>query len=407
VAVIQKRNQVDAFAVTALGLETTCRRELAELGIRGRADEGGVGWRGSPESVSRANLWLRTASRVVVRVAEFRATAFYALELAARRVAWERFVGPTSKVRFRVTCRKSKLYHSAAVAQRLADAVSRCVPGVRVETPDSDVDEAVDRWTAGPVNRQSPANSDSMAQLFVVRLVHDVCTISADTSGALLHMRGYRQQIGKAPIRETIAAAMLLGAEWPGDVPLLDPMCGSGTIAIEAARMARRMAPGRERRFAFQDWPEHDADAWRALVEEARDNEAPRVPAPVVASDRDCGAIDAALANAQRAGVAADIELSVAPISALTAAGTKGWLITNPPYGVRVGEKGPLRNLYAQLGNVARARVPGWTIGFLSADRRLESQTRLELRERFATRNGGIAVRLMVGRVPESGPQTL
>lgn len=397
-AVIQKRNQVDAFAVTALGLETICRRELAELGIRGRADEGGVGWRGSPESVSRANLWLRTASRVVVRVAEFRATAFYALELAARRIAWDRFVGPTSTVRFRVTCRKSKLYHSAAVAQRLADAVSRCVPGVRVETPDSDVDETLDR--------QSPANSDSLAQLFVVRLVHDVCTISADTSGALLHMRGYRQQIGKAPIRETIAAAMLLGAEWPGDAPLLDPMCGSGTIAIEAARMARRMAPGRERRFAFQDWPEHDADAWRTVVEEARENEEPRAPAPVVASDRDRGAIDAALANAQRAGVADDIELSVAPISALAAAGTKGWLITNPPYGVRVGEKGPLRNLYAQLGNVARAKVPGWTIGFLSADRRLESQTRLELRERFATRNGGIAVRLMVGRVPESEPQT-
>ena len=398
-AVIQKRNQVEAFAVTALGLEPICRRELADLGIRGRAEEGGVGWRGSPESVSRANLWLRTASRVVVRVAEFRATAFYALELAARRVAWDRFVGPTSTVRFRVTCRKSKLYHSAAVAQRLADAVSRCVPGVRVEMPDSDVDETVDRWTGGPVDRETAAKLDSPTQLFVVRLVRDVCTISADTSGALLHMRGYRQQIGKAPLRETIAAAMLLGAEWPGDAPLVDPMCGSGTIAIEAARMARRMAPGRDRRFAFQDWPEHDADSWRAVVEEARDKEVPHAQAPIVASDRDRGAIDAARANAQRAGVAADVELSVAPISALAPSGPSGWIITNPPYGVRVGEKGALRDLYAQLGNLARERAPGWTIAFLSADRRLESQTRLDLRERFATRNGGIAIRLMVGRV--------
>jgi len=356
--------------------------------------------------MSRANLWLRTASRVVVRVAEFRAAAFYALELAARRVAWDRFVGPSSTVRFRVTCRKSKLYHSAAVAQRLADAVRRRAPGVRVEMPDSDVDETVDPWTGVPVDRETAARTDSPGQLFVVRLMHDVCTISADTSGALLHMRGYRRQIAKAPLRETIAAAMLLGAEWPGGAPLVDPMCGSGTIAIEAARMARRMAPGRDRRFAFQDWPEHDGDAWRTVVEEACGKEASHAPAPIVASDRDRGAIDAALANAQRAGVADDVELSVAPISALAPSGTNGWLITNPPYGVRVGEKGPLRNLYAQLGNLVRAKAPGWTIALLSADRRLESQTRLDLRERFATRNGGIAVRLMVGRVAGSERQT-
>ena len=395
-AVIQKRNHVDAFAVTALGLETICGRELAELGVRGRAGEGGVGWRGSLESVARANLWLRTASRVIVRVAEFRAAAFYELELAARRVPWDRFLGPTSTVRFRVTCRKSKLYHSAAVAQRLADAVSRRLPGVRIEA----VDDEVDGWTGGRVDGKGRADSDSPGQLFIVRLMHDVCTISADTSGALLHMRGYRRQLAKAPLRETIAAAMLLAADWPHDAALVDPMCGSGTIAIEAARLARRMAPGRERAFAFQDWPEHDADAWRAIVEQARDLELPRAAAPIVASDRDRGAIEAARANAERADIAGDIELNVAPISALAPTAPTGWLITNPPYGVRVGEKDRLRNLYAQFGNVVRAKAPGWTVGLLSADRRLESQTKLELRERFATRNGGIAVRFMIGQVP-------
>ena len=412
---IPKRNQVDAFAVTALGLEAICARELANLGLRARAQDGGVGWRGPLESVQRANLWLRTASRVIVRVAEFRAAAFYELELAARRVPWERFLGASSTVRFRVTCRKSKLYHSDAVAQRLADAVARRVPGAVVEAADSAPDDSSDeppamssgRRSPGPAKRKGTETAPSSAsQLFVVRLLHDVCTISVDSSGGLLHLRGYRQQLAKAPLRETIAASMLLGAGWAGDAPLIDPMCGSGTIAIEAARLARRMAPGRERGFAFETWPDHDADAWRTIVDEARAKELPRAPMPIVAADRDAGAIDAARSNAVRADVAEDIELRVAPISALSAVQPPGWLITNPPYGVRVGDRDRLRNLYAQFGNVLRAKLAGWTVGLLSADRRLESQTHLELRECFATRNGGIAVRFMVGRVPEVGPSS-
>jgi putative N6-adenine-specific DNA methylase len=238
--------------------------------------------------------------------------------------------------------------------------------------------------------------------LFVVRLFHDVCTVSADTSGALLHRRGYRQQLAKAPLRETIAAAMLLGAGWPGDVPLVDPMCGSGTIPIEAARIARRIAPGRDRDFAFRAWPEFDASMWTRLVDEARSGELARAAAPIAASDRDAGAIEAARANAARAGVESDVSFTVAPISALEPPRGEGWLISNPPYGVRVGERDRLRNLYAKLGNVARAKLGGWTVGFLLADRRLESQIGLELRERFATRNGGIPVRMMVAAVGES-----
>ena len=125
VTVIHQLNRVDAFAVTAPGLEAICAGEAVALGVRPTVGEGGVAWRGSMESVARANLWLRTASRVLVRVAEFKASAFFELELAARRMAWDRFLTPGSKVRFRVTCKKSKLYHSDAVAQRLAEALSR------------------------------------------------------------------------------------------------------------------------------------------------------------------------------------------------------------------------------------------------------------------------------------------
>jgi putative N6-adenine-specific DNA methylase len=343
VTVIHQRNRVDAFAVTAPGLEAICAGEAVALGVRPTVGEGGVAWRGSMESVARANLWLRTASRVLVRVAEFKASAFFELELAARRLAWNRFLTPGSTVRFRVTCRKSKLYHSDAVAQRLADAVMRRVPGVKVVTSKS----------ADDVGDEGGGDAEQ-EQLFVVRLFHDVCTVSADTSGALLHRRGYRQQLAKAPLRETIAAAMLLGAGWPGDVPLVDPMCGSGTIPIEAAWMARRIAPGRNRDFAFRAWPEFDASMWTRLVDEARSGELPRVAAPIAASDRDAGAIEAARANAARGGVESDVSFTVAPISALEPRRGEGWLISNPPYGVRVGERDRLRNLYAQLGNVAR-----------------------------------------------------
>ncbi len=390
VIVIPQRNHVDAFAVTAPGLEAICAGEAAALGVRPQVAEGGVAWRGSMESVARANLWLRTASRVLVRVAEFKASAFFELELASRRVAWDRFLTPGSSVRFRVTCKKSKLYHSDAVAQRLADAVTKRVPSVKVVTSKS-ADEA-----------DEGGDDADREQLFVVRLFHDVCTVSADTSGALLHRRGYRQQLAKAPLRETIAAAMLLGAGWPGDAPLVDPMCGSGTIPIEAAQIARRIAPGRDRDFSFRAWPEFDASMWARLVDEARSGELPRAAAPIAASDRDAGAIAAAGANAARAGVESDVSFAVAPISALEPPRGEGWLISNPPYGVRVGERDRLRNLYAQLGNLARAKLVGWTVGFLLADRRLESEIGLELRERFATRNGGIPVRMVVGAVGES-----
>ncbi|HEX8945449.1 MAG TPA: THUMP domain-containing protein [Gemmatimonadaceae bacterium] len=349
-------------------------------------EDGGVRWDGPMETIARANLWLRTATRVLVRVAEFRATAFFEVELHAKRIAWDRFVSAGSSVEFRVTCRKSKLYHSDAVAQRFAQAVERRVPGVRVaKAKTGDEEDAVE-------------NSDR--QLFVIRLLHDVCTVSVDSSGALLHRRGYRQQVAKAPLRETLAAAILLGAGWNGDVPLVDPMCGSGTIPIEAARLARLIAPGRDRDFAFLRWPETDRASWTRLLDDARSGELPASPVEITGADRDAGAIDAARANAERGGVADDIDFRIQPISALGPAEPPGLIASNPPYGARIGESDSLRNLYAQLGNTARAQRPGWTLALLSADQRLEQQTRLAFEEKFRTRNGGIPVRLVTAPLP-------
>ena len=384
----------DLFAITAPGLEPLARAELLALHVKQvGTDDGGVPFGGGLEAVMRANLWLRTASRVLVRVAEFEATTFRDLELIARQIPWERYASRARPVRFRVTCRKSRLYHSDAVAQRLADALDRRLGGGTV-VPDAAADE-------------DGADDGDDAQLFVVRFFRDRCTISADSSGELLHRRGYRQAVAKAPLRETIAAAMLAAAGHTGAAPLLDPLCGAGTIPIEAALRARRIAPGARRRFAFEHWPAFDAARWRALVDEAVAGELPAAPAPVQGSDRDEGAIAAARANAARAGVAHDVDLAVLPVSAAAPASAgPGLVVTNPPYGVRVGDRDRLRNLYVALGNVLRTRCPGWTAALLLADRVLADQLRLPLADAFTTTNGGIAVRCAVGVVDPGAGRT-
>jgi putative N6-adenine-specific DNA methylase len=392
---VARARSLSAFAIAAPGLEPIVAGELDRLGIVATIEPGGVSWTGTLESVTRANLWLRTATRVVVRVAQFRARTFHELERHARQLPWERFVASGAPVRFHATSRKSRLYHSEAVTQRLADAaVTRAGVAPAIDRPRG----AAPAGT--PVDDDGyEDDDDAPGQLFVVRMVRDVCTVSADSSGALLHRRGYRQAVAKAPIRETIAAAMLLGSEWPGTVPVIDPMCGSGTIAIEAALLARRIAPGVNRRFAFQRWPEFDEPAWAQMVADARDQELARAPTCVKGSDRDAGAIEAARANAERAGVAGDVELDRRPVSAIEPPSGRGWVVVNPPYGVRVAEAGAVRDLYAALGNVLRARFLGWRLALLSASESLERQVGVRLHERLSTLNGGIPVRLVTGEV--------
>jgi putative N6-adenine-specific DNA methylase len=182
---------------------------------------------------------------------------------------------------------------------------------------------------------------------------------------------------------------------------LLDPLCGSGTIPIEAALIARRIAPGWARSFAFEGWPSFDGTRWDTVRGDAAAGVLGSAGVRIRGSDRDAGAIDAATSNAARAGVTADLELSVRAVSAIDECGERDGLVaTNPPYGVRVGEAVRLRDLYAKLGQVLRTRCPGWRVAVLSANPRLEKELRLPLEERLRTRNGGIPVRLLVSEVP-------
>jgi putative N6-adenine-specific DNA methylase len=380
----------DSFAIVAPGLEALALAEAIALGLPATATIGGGGieWRGDLKSVLRANLGLRIASRVVVRIAQFEATSFAELEQHARKIEWARVIPAGSTVRFRVTCRKSRLYHSDAVAQRFADAIGRALPG----TPTG---------RAGQARAEDDdAHGASDEQLIVVRMFHDQCTVSADTSGDLLHRRGYRQATAKAPMRETLAAALLAASGWDGVAPLVDPLCGSGTIPIEAALFARHLLPGRERSFAVERWPGLSRTTSVRVRADLASGALPRAPGIILGSDRDAGAIAAAVANAERAGVDMDVALAERAISGLDLpAGMPGWIVANPPYGVRVGDTDRVRDLWARFGAVLRERGRGWHVALLSPDPVLERQLGIPVHVVATTSNGGIPIRLVLGQI--------
>jgi putative N6-adenine-specific DNA methylase len=381
------------FAVTQPGLEPLLRAELNGLGLITTAaggtspagilneDGGGVAFEASPAGLYTANLQLRTASRVLVRLGEFGAQGFEELKKKAARLHWEQFLLPGQPVSFRVTCHKSRLYHSDAVAREILAALN-----TRLSPACTAVKYAPDA--------QGPSS------LIVVRIVHDVCAISVDSSGDALHRRGYRLETAKAPLRETLAAAMLLASGWDAHSPLVDPFCGSGTIPIEAALLARRIAPGKNRAFSFFRWPGFDARIWQKVLAAAIASEQTEC-APIYASDRDEGALRVTLANAERAGVAGNIQVTHAAVSNLAPPAGRGWMVSNPPYGERVSRGADLRNLYTRLGDVLRERCSGWRVSLLCEDPMLAGHTRLPFTPPLPLVNGGLRVGLFSAGVPE------
>lgn len=380
------------FAVAAPGLEPFTAQELRGLGLlpldSSASDAsaappaaGGVAFSGELTDLYRANLHLRTATRVLLRMGEFYVAAYSELRRKLRRLDWPRFLVPGQRVNIRVTCHKSKLSHSGDVADHVADAIAHRI--------------------GGPIERYSAdEESNDSACLVVVRLLRDQCSVSIDTSGEPLHRRGYRQAVAKAPLRETVAAALLMATVWDARSPLLDPFCGSGVIPIEAALMALGVAPGRNRRFAFMNWPGFDAGRWdEVLAHTLAPAESKGTALVILGSDRDAGAIRMAQENAQRAGVAERILWSCHTVSAINPPPGPGWVVTNPPYGIRVSAGADLRNLYAQFGNVLRARCGGWQAGILCSDRNLLAQTRLSLETEVGFVTGGVRVWLGRGRV--------
>ena len=365
---------MDLFAVAPPGVEALLERELATLGIAGRGVPGGVELRGDAVTIRRVNLESRLASRLLLRLGSFRTLHLNELEKLAAKLDVGPFIRADEPLAVRATCRKSRIYHSGAAEERVQRALAKKL-----------------RADLAPAHGNLDED-DAPPQTVLVRFDHDVCTLSLDTSGAHLHKRGYRLETAKAPLRETLAAALLAEAGYGGGEAFVDPLCGSGTFAIEAALIATRAAPGRLRGFAFERWPSHDARAMRLLRDAAEARRRP-APAPIVASDRDEGAVRAARRNAERAQVAIDVRHHALSDSHPPAG--LGLLLTNPPYGARVGDPGRLRDLYATLGKLASRQYAAWTAGFVTTDPRLAQASGLAFtRSNPPLPHGGLRVKL-------------
>jgi len=353
---------MDIFLVTAPGLETLLAQEARELGfdVTGTIP-GGVTLTGDWDDIIRANRALRGATRVLARLTEFRAMHLAQLDKRARKLPWADWLRPDVPVRVEATCRKSRIYHNRAAAQRIERALTESA-GLTLDP-------------AAPVTLK-------------VRIEDDLCTISVDTSGESLHKRGLKQQVNKAPMRETLAALFLRACGYEGNEPVYDPMCGSGTFPIEAAEIATGLIPGRARSFAFERLA---ADQGSFTTPDPRPTNF-----RFYGSDRDTGAIAMSKANAERSGVADITEFVHKPISDITPPdGPPGLVIVNPPYGGRVGNKKPLFGLYAALGARLKETFPGWRVGVITSEGGLAKATGLPFDAPGPiVDHGGIKIRL-------------
>ncbi len=335
------------FLVVAPGLEPLLAEEAQSLGfdVSGTVP-GGVEMRGGWRDIWRANLELRGATRVLVRVAEFRAMHLAQLDKRSKKLPWIDWLRANVPVRVEATCRKSRIYHAKAAAERVENAIRAA--GIPIEPK------------AGITVK--------------LRIEDDLATFSLDTSGASLHKRGLKEQVNKAPMRETLAALFLRAAKYGGTEPVLDPMCGSGTFVIEAAEIANGLQPGRVRSFAFEQFASFNADAFKALRRNGTAQGEPRF----FGSDRDQGAIAMAGANSERAGVSDVARFSHCAIGDLTPpGGAPGLVIVNPPYGGRIGNKGMLHGLYGAFGKVVTERFRGWRVAMVTSDSGLAKSTGL------------------------------
>lgn len=378
-------DRVKFFVSCAPGIESVleeeCRRihlipihQEQKQALQGKdlvgEDTGGILFEGTYAHMMRCNLHLRTASRVVVRLGEFYAVAFAELRKKAARLEWEKYLYPGQRLNIRAACHKSKLYHSDGVAERVLGAIN-------------------DHFT---IENKKVCTQDPTGQLILVRMVNDLCTISIDSSGELLHKRGYRQAVAKAPLRETLAAAMLLSSAWDGESILVDPFCGSGTIPIEAALICRSIPPGINRSFAFAKWPVFNPGDWEELLQKGKESFLP-AKSRIIGYDRDTGAIEMASANASRAGQKEVIEFKQQAISFLEPPSDHGLIICNPPYGVRVSGNKDLRDLYARFGEIMKANFSGWTKAILTNDKVLAGNLNMGAPGKLLRfTNGGIPV---------------
>ena len=344
------KGQFEIFLAAPPGLESVIEAEARANGFAVRGPQpGGVALTGGWRDVIRANLELRCPTRVLARIGTFTAMALGQLETNAAKLDWPALLRPDIPVRVEATLARSKMSHRGAAADRLAKVIHE--------------------------RTGAPIGSDGVS--IRLRVERDKATVSVDTSGEPLHRRGHKVAVGKAPLRETLAASFLRQCGYGGKEPVIDPMCGSGTFLIEAAEMACGLQPGRARSF----------DVERLALFEPQDLEAARRPPglmPDVAIrgyDRDTGAVQMAMSNIERAGLSSICQVAHQAVSDLARPdGPPGLIMVNPPYGARIGEAKRLYGLYGALGRVLTERFSGWRVGLVTSDGSLARSTKLPFR---------------------------
>ncbi len=372
-----KQAPLECFAVVVPGLEQVAADELTALSVHEvRMMPGGVAFSASMDGLCRVNLRARSITRVLLRLAQFKAMSFPELFNKSCRIHWQRYIPDGRPVSVRAACHRSRLMHSGRVEDCVRDAV-------------------VSRLQQKGV---SLAEGEGDAQQVVVRMEHDVCTISLDSSGERLDRRGYRLLSGHAPIRETVAAAILQWMDWRPGEPLLVPMCGAGTFAIEAALLGQGRAANPGHDFALRHWPVLNARRWQRVHDKAvamrRDT-----PLTIAASDMDETVLAQAMANAATAGVADAIRFACRDVRDLRPETEKGGLIVcNPPYGERI--KGDVHALYRDLGGLLRSSFPAWRMAVIVPDLDCEKALGMAVVRRLRFKHGGLwvhALHLQVG----------
>lgn len=363
------------FASCPTGLEGPLGEELQTLGATGlQATRGGVAFTGPFHLSYRVNLESRMASRVLWRVFRGGYGTERDVQDAAYRLSWADWFAVTNTIKVKVSARSCPLKSLDFVTLKIKDAIC---------------DKFRDQAGRRPVVETKGPDIRVEAFLDATHL-----TLYVDTSGEALFKRGYRKSGGEAPLRENLAAGLVRLSGWTPDQPLLDPMCGGGTILIEAAHLARKIPPGLGRRFAFEKLSWFNQDAWQGVCEAARANQRPDLPVQIFGSDLFGAALQGARDNLAAAGLAEVVPLKQVDLLSLTPPAPEGILLTNPPYGVRMGAEADLAELYPRLGTVLKQRFAGWRAYIFTAELRLPGLIRLAESRRTPLFNGALECRL-------------
>ncbi|MCI8281904.1 MAG: class I SAM-dependent RNA methyltransferase [Lachnospiraceae bacterium] len=335
-------NRFEIIAPCHFGLESVLKREIYDLGYEIlKVEDGRVTFEGDEEALVRANVFLRTAERILLKAGEFRAESFDELFEGIREIPWEEFIPEDARFWVaKASSVKSKLFSPSDIQSIVKKAM-------------------VERMKESHHIQWFPeTGADYPLRIFLMK---DVVTVALDVTGESLHKRGYRTLVGKAPISETLASALIMLTPWREDRIFLDPFCGSGTFPIEAAMMAAHIAPGMKRKFTAMKWTNLiPAGLWQEAVEEAEEQVTLDIQVDIQGYDIDDAIVKAARENAKRAGVDHLIHFQQRPVSLLNHPKKYGFLVTNPPYGERMEEKAELPRLYQEIGQ-AIGRLDSWS----------------------------------------------